>query len=169
MTKILQFDENLLSNVRAFINPNGKIIYFQDKTHEQMAKDYLDYLIQSNSLLKDDLLILKQWINLYQQKHYKDLYADFLILVCHFDKVESIKHKTITTTILEPYTRFYNYYLMDFEIIHTFPINFNFQTNTFERENNEFVSMNYSDREIEEEINDIKKHILKKDRSLFFK
>ena len=77
--------------------------------------------------------------------------------------------ETITTTNPSPHIRFFNYYLMDWNIIEQPQMKYNSDTGLFEYDKNNSYLRNSEDREAENEINDIKAKVLKKERPLFFR
>lgn len=95
--------------------------------------------------------------------------SDFLVMLLHYDKVETVMRKCITTTDLQPHVRFFNYYLMDWSVMKMNAIRYNYKTNEFEYEHIDDWNNSKEEKEAEEEISDIKSKVLIKDRPLFFK
>lgn len=123
----------------------------------------------SSYLNKEQLDLYKLWEKLHQFDC-KTFYTDFLVCIIGFEKVENILKKTITTTTNNPHIKFYNYYLMDWNIIHQPKIIYNQELNIFEQEkNNHWYQNSYQEREYEYEISEIKSKVRKKDRHYFFK
>lgn len=126
-------------------------------------------IFSSSSLTKEQLKLFKLWLSNHQFDH-KTFYTDFLVCLLGFEKVENIIKETITTSNQYPHIRFYNYYLMDWNIDCYPKIKYNSNNNIFEftSKDNIFVA-SYLDREYEEEINEIKSKVLIQDRHYFFK
>lgn len=101
----------------------------------------------------------------------KDSYCiqDFAVQTLGFDKVETQSSRTITTSKESIYEPFFNYLIMDYSINQIPKIKYNNYKNTFEVINrNEFVEYS-SERELEEEIQLIKKYIPYNKRNQYFK
>jgi len=166
MSKIILYDEILETGKTAFITPNDKIIIINEK-HEIYAQNYCEGNI--NKLTKDELILYKYWL---EQNDFnkRKMCSDFLVDVLGFDKVMKNIRKSITTTTSFPHVRFYNYYLMDWNIEVRKRIRFNEETHMFE-----FVELDTSfmrcveDRRMEEEIIEIKSKVKLKDRHHFFR
>ncbi len=128
-----------------------------------------DIDVYSTSMLtKEQLELFKiYWDDFDFSRRYD--YSDFLVLLLHFDKVETVMRRCITTTNSQPHIRFYNYYLMDWYIKQLEPMRFNYQANRFEYDETDQWMVSKEDKEAEEEIKDIKSRVLVKDRHLFFK
>ena len=126
-------------------------------------------LFSSSSLTLEQLYLFKLWLN-NTQFDFKTCYTDFLVFILNFDKVENILKNTITTSNQYPHIRFYNYYLMDWNIDTHNSLKYNPDTKLFEPlyNDNIFVA-SYLDREYEEEIYEIKSKVKLKDRPYFFK
>jgi len=93
-----------------------------------------------------------------------------MVYILGFDKVETIIKKTITTACQYPHIRFYNYYLMDWDIECHTAIKFNEENGLFEYDKKyEYLISSSEDRYYKNEIEDIKTSVLKKDRPYFFK
>ena len=125
-------------------------------------------IFRSSDLSKFQLAKYKFWLE-HQNPENKISYADFLVFVLAYDKVETLVHGLITTTAAEPHVRFFNYYLMDWKIAIEKRLVYDYHRDTYYFLDNQFLSVNEEDREAEEEIEDIKKHVLVKDRPYFFK
>lgn len=185
MSIIIPYDEKLEKRVGAFVNPSGNMLYVGREGHEQMAKDFCigqnnDFILEcsnreqideyiSSNLTKNQLQLLKLWLLNYKVTR-NNSYSDFLVYLLYFDKIEKIMQKSITTASLQPHVRFYNYYLMDWDIHEVAPIKYNYDTKTFEQ-----LSLlksgiiTYKDDEAAEEIEQIRSQVRLKDRPLFFK
>lgn len=123
----------------------------------------------SSKLTKEQLILLKKWLEK-RERLTKGILSDFMTYVLKFDKIETVKRTAITTTSDEPYTRFYNYYLMDWKIDSYRPaIIFNQTTGCFEFAKRDYIVMNHDEREIKSELDEIKANVLRKDRHHFFK
>jgi len=157
----------LLNNIK-YNYPFYDFEEFKSEFNFNGNKEDID-IFSSSTLTKEQLNLFKLWLTS-NQFDYKTCYSDFLVCVLGFEKVENIIKSTISTSNLHPHIRFYNYYLMDWNIICLPKITYNKQTNMFENftPNNIFVA-SYLDREYEEEINEIKSKVLIKDRHHFFK
>jgi len=133
----------------------------------QAIQENPDFFSTSN-LTKTELHKYKKWLQRYN-KHYKDIYSDFLVFVLAYDKVETNIRNVITTTSAEPHTRFFNYYLMDWHIIRQDRIVYNEEQEKFIVENRDMFFDNLEDREVEEEIRLIKDKIPLSERAVFFR
>lgn len=128
-------------------------------------KDVDIYL--SSKLNQDELKLYKLWMQEYEftKNH---LYSDFLNFVLGFDKVDTIMRHGISTTSPTPHVRFFNYYLMGWNVwVHPLQV-FDEKTGAFfsiPRNNNHVLE----DREAEEEIEELKAKVLKKDLIHFLK
>ena len=131
------------------------------------AKHGID-IFRSSRLSKSQLAKYKWWIE-HSGKNQKDLCVDFLVYVLAFDKVERLVHDVITTTAAEPHIRFYNYYLMDWNISVQDRIIYDYRKGEYIQLDYRFLDNDDMDREAEEEIREIKAKVLKKDRPYFFK
>lgn len=95
--------------------------------------------------------------------------ATFLVRVLGWDKVEP-NLKTIITSSSIPHIRFYNYFLMDWELIKFPKLIADFENEKFIQENsNEFSLYNHKDISYEEDIELIKRNTSKKLRLRYFK
>ncbi len=181
MNEIISYNEQLIHNNKgAFISLDGKIL-FTNGNHEVFAKNYcvsndfndIDKII-SNNLTIEQLKLLKLWLkyNYYEKKFidFNNLYSDFLVLLLSFDKVETVIRKCISTTCKIPHYRFYNYYLMDWNILELNSLKYNNETNSFEysKDNNSLIKYSI-DSSYNNDIKEIKNDVLIKDRYLFFK
>ena len=126
-------------------------------------------VFSSSKLTKEELILFKKWLK-ENERRARSILSDFMTYVLRFDKVETIRRKAITTTSDEPYTRFYNYYLMDWYIDCYRPgYIFDEETGCFEFAKRNYVVRNLDEREIKSELDEIKANVLKKDRHHFFK
>lgn len=94
---------------------------------------------------------------------------DFAVQTMDFDKVESQLKKTITTSKINIYESFFNYLIMDFDIINLPKIIYHEDINKFlQMKDNEFITTS-KEKEFEEEIKLIKKYIPYNERKSYFK
>lgn len=169
MTTIIPYDNKLLNSRGAFITLDGQFIYV-NKNHEETALEYCNDSFFKNNMTLEQLNNYKMWCN-----EERPL-SDYMLFILSMDKViilpEDNKEISITKTIItpnrNPHIRFYNYYLMDFYIIHVNKMKYNVKNQKFEEEN-DFYYDSFSDGEAKDELDNIKKMILKKDRGLFFR
>ncbi len=125
-------------------------------------------IFEGSQLTKKELEEYKLWLQK-KDRDKKGLDVDFLVYVLALDKVERVLHDIITTTASEPHVRFFNYYLMNWNISLQNRLIFDPQNGTF-RPQNDFIAMSTElDREAEEEIESIKAKVHIKERPYFFK
>ena len=120
----------------------------------------------------DELKLYKKWLKKYSRYYKEASSLDFMILFLNYDKVESLKNFTITTSSRIPHVRFYNYYLMDWNIVQLPKVIYDEDTSKFEFLGNRLVDLYHSssqEHEAEEEINEIKSKVKKRNISYFFK
>lgn len=129
--------------------------------------DDLD-VFKSSKLTKDELTLFKLWLDS-ERCGGKYLFSDFLVYLLHFDKVETVMRRAITTTSLTPHVRFYNYYLMDWFIKRITRMKYDNQAGLFLFDNSGWQFDSSEEKEAEEEIKEIKSRVLLKDRHLFFR
>lgn len=121
----------------------------------------------SSKLTKEKLKLYKLWLKEYMFTK-NNLYADFMIYVLGFDKVETVMRQCITTSSRAPHVRFFNYYLMGWTILVKSPEIYSEEAGCFISDN----TMNpYA---VEEgaaiiELNELKANVLKKDLIYFLK
>lgn len=128
-------------------------------------KDVDVYL--SSKLSKEELELYKAWVESFEYFNNR-LYSDFMNFVLGFDKVDTIMRHGISTTSPVPHVRFFNYYLMGWNIWVHYPKVLNEKTGAFvsvPRDSNCILE----DREAEEEIKDLQEKVLKKDLIYFLK
>ena len=170
MNKILSYDHTLESQKNAFITPKNNIIIV-DEGHEEFAENYCNgiNLYDIDRLSIEELNLYKLWLNL-NNFNKRGMSSDFLVDVLGFDKILKVMRKTITTTSLEPHVRFYNYYLMDWYIDIRKRLAYDEKTGFFlEINKKEAFIISSFDREMEEEINEIKSKVKLIDRKYFFR
>jgi len=176
MSTIIPYDEKLGEG--AFITPKNEIKMVYD-CHESFAYNfccenykYLNELKFNNEdtcfnkLSKEQLKLCKLWLEKYDGSN---SYSDFLVFVLGFDKIQTVMNKSITTTSFFPHIKYYNYYLMDWYVEQLTPMKYNNETGLFEPKNQGMFFGYSTDRDAEEEINEIKSKVLKSDRPYFFK
>lgn len=121
----------------------------------------------SSNLDDDELELYRIWDK-------KDPYnsTSFLVQVLGWDKIETSIIKSISTSSDKPHIRFYNYYLMDWEIGIFKRLIYDYDSKKFilADEKKEFSLSNHKDNSYEEELNHIKKHVKsKRIRNSYFK
>ena len=176
MSIILPYNENVLNNDGSFIKPNGDIIPVYGK-HERLAYNYCtgsslilgkseSTILYSNSQLDEEEYQLYQ---LWKSSNCTNitLVTDFLTLILGYDKVEKIENNTITTSSFQPHIRFYNYYLMDWNITVMPRYQYDSSKGCFIQDNH-FYTSDYKDLDVANEIERIKDKVLTKNRKIFF-
>lgn len=96
-------------------------------------------------------------------------YADFMVCVLGYDKVETLFKNSIVTTSATPHIRFYNYYLMDWNVLRFNKVVYNQEEDSFDFQESYFGISHIEDQEAEEELDEIKEKVPLKDRPIFFK
>ncbi len=189
MSRILPYMQELEYQKRAYIKPNGEILTTTGK-HKIWAKEYCigseykDFrslfskpasdiilpstIIESSSLTKEQLELLKIWLQ-GKDNFDENLFSDFLVFISRFDKTETKNRKVITTTSPIPHIRFYNYDLMGWTIETHTPQKLSKELETFVSCNQEGIMLTHQDRNAQEELEDIKRNVLLKDRHYFLK
>lgn len=194
MSKIISYDHNLGQERATFITPNNEIYCgysFQTNEHEDLSREYIEgecYKIlvrqkerlknikdkqdidiyQSSKLSKEELEAYKVWLQ-NKKLYFFRSYSDYMLHALGFDRVETMWRKTITTTSFEPHIKYYNYYLMEWNIVLKTKMKYNKETRLFEPLFLDDSSLIDSDIEAKEEIEKIKRKVLIKDRYRFFK
>ena len=180
MSLIIPYEDKLDTCNGAVIKPNGSIIYTYEE-HESFAKNYCrgkDYslltssmiegvdIYSSSKLTKQQLELYKLWLK--NKKFPSNI--DFMVYLLRFDKVGTLLGNAITTTNNKPHIRFYNYYLMDWEIQREVP-----KEVRFDEKRNRLaligtgVDVTQRDYDFKAEIEVEKSKFLRKDRHLCFK
>lgn len=189
MNIILPYIHELECQKRAYIKPNGQILTTTGK-HKIWAKEFCigseckDFrslfskqspnnplpssIIESSSLTIEQLELLKIWLQ-GKDNFDENLFSDFLVFISRFDKMETKSRKVISTTSPIPHIRFYNYDLMDWSIEQHAPQKLNKELGIFVPCPEEGIIFTHQDRNAEEELNDIKRNVLLKDRHYFLK
>ena len=175
MSFIVPYENTIVTSDGAFITPNNKIILVD--SHEIFSYEYCNgpnsFLLgnsdmSKSKLTKEQLELYKLWLK--STKNPKSIHSDFMIYVLGFDKIQTIMKRTIITTTNHPYIKYYNYYLMDWRIEQMRKKRYNKEIGNFEFETfNEWINTCDKDREIKEELDEIKSKILKKDRTPYLK
>ena len=189
LSDILPFIDKFHSHIGNFIKPDGSIISL-NVTHEEFSKDYCrgesyftlikkksydysEYLELLNCfsvlyhrdlswgeyitshLTKEEFLSYLAW----EREHPYDS-TGFLIQVLGWDKIESLSVRSITTSCPNPHVRFYNYYLMDWEIYSLDKLKYDQETSSFISSSiDEFSIQSKNDVHYDEELVKIKKNI----------
>lgn len=126
-------------------------------------------VFSSSKLTKDELNLFKLWLKC-NNACKRNFYADFMVFVLGFDKVEKIMKNAITTTNSLPHVRFYNYYLMDWYVDLRTPMVYDDTLGKFKYSDHFDFYIRYNeDEKVAEEIDEIKSYTLIKDRHLFFR
>ena len=124
---------------------------------------------QSSKLTMEQLKLYKFWLEHYEMDR-KDLHSDFMVHLLGYDKAVDLRRRIITTTDSHPHVKYFNYYLMGWDVEELSPMYYDKGTERFhfsKRENG--LIRNLEDRNAECEIDEIKANVLLKDRPLFFK
>lgn len=186
MSIILPYNEEINKHTGTFINPYGEIIYYKRSSlyrfacHEATAQEFLcgndkEFIAMARyfspselkfedyhgNLSKSDYELFKLWIS--KQATLKDLASDFMFFVLSFDRVMSVREKAIATTNPNPHIRFWNYYLMDFDIYSDTKKRYNAKTDRFEWMRDIGSMSNSDDEEAASKIVNIKKRYLRKE------
>ncbi len=167
MGTIIPYDDSLLDS-GAFISPSGKIFRVKDD-HEAFCEAFLSDLSKDfgNDIVKHQHLY--KMLDAYYKNSPRKSLSDFMVLVLDFDKVEIRLKNTITTSSRQPHIRFYNYYLMDWNISVQNRVIYDYRIGEYRPLNYFFPTSEDLDREAEDEIKEIKAKVLVKDRHYFFK
>lgn len=126
-----------------------------------MSDDFdflISNLISLLKIYKNKNLLYNKNEKIYYNEIYKILSKELLVLFLGYSKIETVLRKTITTSVKNPNEVFYNYKLMDFDIIRIPSLIYDKNTNTFRIEE----TSNYScglERELESDIELIKKYV----------
>ncbi len=150
---------------------NKKINYLLSKTNDK--KQLLINLLSTFNINVNNINYTSPYIPFVSEdinnidEVIKKIVVDTLVLYIGLDKIESSKEKTITTTKNNIYETYFNYILMDFDIVKLKRLLYDENTNDFYYEhNNTFINRN--EVKYEEEIKLIKKSVPLKDRHNFF-
>lgn len=160
----------LLSEVR---NGTGESYYashfdeFKERYSFEGSREDID-VYSTSMLTKSELALYKLWLETHDASR-NNLYTDFMISILGFDKIQVLLQESITTTCTDPHVRFYNYYLMDWQVNELSPMAYNPETNEFDYVDRALFCIPSEEKEYEKEINEIRSRVLLKDRPLFFK
>ncbi len=125
----LIYSDKLVNSSGCFLLPNNMIIS-NGEFHEATAKSFcsgdtislydinLERTKDNIRISNKQLDLLNQYIK-YAYKHQmiKDLYSNFLVQVLNFDRIRLSSANCIVTSSDECYSKFYNYYLMEHDIV----------------------------------------------------
>ena len=120
---------------------------------------FLNEKLKNSKIFKDIIPIVK---------HHHEKYNDLLVMMFGYSKIETTISRTITTSVDNIYEEFFNYLLMDFNIVQIPKL-------MYDEKNNDFIfsfpsSLDIgSNREAKEEISKIKKYVPYEERYLFFR
>lgn len=154
-----------------YLSSEGDFYHFKNNYQFYGTRKDIDEWCHSK-LKEEELKQYQLWMNQYQHYFKSSSALDYMIFVLGYDKIESILTHTITTTHNLPHIRFYNYYLMDWDIQILSKAHFNSKKNLFEFGNDNLIDLYHSislDSEAEEEIQSIKSKVKKKDLPKFFR
>lgn len=146
-------------------------VYYQQSRQYTGKREDID-IYESSKLSKEDLQLYKLWVEHNEERGigYRYMYSDFIVFILGWDKLETVMRSCFTTTCNEPYTRFYNYFLMDWYIDHQTKKKYDNQKKTFIwDEKEDWYIKDQANKKAEEEINQIKKEVPFHERHLFFK
>ena len=147
---------------QCFIRIDGKILYVES-SHEEFAKYYCN-----NKLTDREKRIYELWKEKYNTND-RDIYSDFLIKSLFYDKINTKLKRLIITSSYIPHVRFYNYYLMDWNINIIDKLVYDEQRGMFIEKENRINYYSLIDEENKEEIESIKEKTLVKDRYFYMK
>ncbi len=126
----------------------------------------------SSSLNKEQLIALRKWISMHQNKcEYlrNSMFTNYLVQVLGWDKIYTILQRRIITTYPDAHTRYWNYSLMDFDINVVPPQGFNPNKGEFETSvTDNWKSLRELDRQRERQSEKIKRKYPLEERSNFF-
>ena len=128
--KIIPYRENLTNLSGCFLLPDNTLI-FGNCIHENCAKSLLNgtcifskYDLDFNEtkmkvdLSEEELILFNKYLNfMIQSELYRDLYSNFLVQMLNFDRIRLSTNNSIVTSNSKCYTKYYNYYLMDHNIV----------------------------------------------------
>ena len=154
--------KELDNNMQCFIRQDGKF-FNVEKSHEEFAKYYCN-----NYLSKKEKELFELWLSKYNTNNL-DIYGDFLVKVLSYDKISTRIKNQIVTTSFTPHIRFYNYYLMNYNITVQNKLIYDQNKEMFYIYNNLYRFNSFLDYEYKEEIDKIKSKTLIKDRHNFYK
>lgn len=121
----------------------------------------------SSPLSENEKILLNKWL---ETRHGKDAYSDFLLQVLGIDKIHTITSLYIFTTSSCPYIKYFNYYLMGFEISEQYPMKYNEVSGKFAFYDEDCLSfLKEKNLQYKEDASELRSKILIKDRHLFFR
>ena len=141
-----------------------------EKLAQKEVKDFYQNpdCFLTSKLNKQELEKYRFWLS--KMQDFKNpYYADFLVFALGYDKVENLFKKTIVTTSATPHVRFYNYYLMEWQILVYNRVHYDEKEGVFDFVPPNFGFQYVQDIETEEEINSIRESVPLSKRPLFFK
>lgn len=162
MSKIIPYINDLEIQSGAFVTLKNEIILVHGK-HEKTAQE-----ICRNRLSPSEKELFELWKKS-KRKVSTLSEEDFLVLIALYDKIENVYKRRITTASPDPYERFFNYCIMDWEIVRQKPLIYNQEKHKFEQLHTGWEYINYEDVESKKEIDEIRENVPQQDRHLFFK
>ena len=162
MSESIPYISNLELLSGAFVTLKNEIVLVHGK-HEMVAEQ-----ICNDRLPDNDRYLFELWKKANQNLGISRA-DDFLIYVALYDKIENVIKRRITTASQSPYERYFNYCLMDWNIVRKRPMIYNPETQKFEKIHDGWQYTDYEDLEAQEEVEEIKKNVPYEDRHLFFK
>ena len=175
MSKVISYIPEIESGYGGYFFPNAGFIQVKNN-HEEFAREFCygsdydilkknesDNIFSSSQLTKEQLKLFKHWI-----EHYEGENIDFLVRVCFFDKVQNLYGKSIVTTDLHPYDKFWNYILMNWSLDIQTNLYYDQATNTFKEYDR---GLFYQDEnfEVKEELMKIKRKTSINERYKYFR
>lgn len=127
----IPYREELVNLSACFLLPDNTLI-FGNCIHEESAKSILVgttifpkynlnlQRLESNvSLSEEELHLFNAYLNFVMASGlYTDLHSNFLVQMLNYDRIRLHFNNSILTCNSRCYTKYYNYYLMDHDIIH---------------------------------------------------
>lgn len=181
ITDYQKFKINNIStgDVRAYLNMNCLEMFNYDARLQGLyspeCKEVLLMLLNSKIQIYDYFLNLGK---VFEQESKKELdftwkteqfIQDFAVLSIGIDKIETMFPKTITTTKLNPYEYYFNYLLMDYNIVQLPRVIFDKREKKFITiVPNDYSMASYYDEGYKQELELIKKKVPKMDRKKYF-
>ena len=145
----------------AFVTLKNKIIIVKDN-HDKTATR-----ICREALTSEESELFSLWKESNKALE-NDRATDFLVFVLGYDKIEKPINHSIVTVDNNPYIKYYNYCLMDWQILPQRRIVYNPETKKFESHFSQYIEA-IENIDAKQEIEDVKKSVLIKDRHYFFK
>lgn len=127
--KIIPYNQGLKHVSGCFLLPDNTLIHASTQ-HEIHAQSILNNtgfsekydlnfnaVGQSLKFNENELDLFKKYLKFIKESNqYLDVYSNFLVQVLEFDRMRLNTTNTIVTANSNPYTKFYNYFLMEHEI-----------------------------------------------------